>query len=218
MRRLVLSLVAILALPALALAADSNPKKQITSADQHKAASIVLKRGDVGPGWARMPATPDEDMTCSFYDPNLSDLMITGVAKGEFQAAGGFPTFLSYAEVYRTRRDAAVAWSRAVKLAFARCLGDALRRDAAVDPNVEVSDVKAVASAFPRLAPRTAAYRLSLRVRAGKTVSYIVDMVFLGRGRAEVGLAAMAPSPGVSARQLRALSTLLAQRMHKAGA
>ena len=53
-RRLAILLAACLAVPALALAADADPKKRITPADQGKAASIVLKRADLAAGWKRI--------------------------------------------------------------------------------------------------------------------------------------------------------------------
>ena len=50
-RRLALVLLVVLAVPALALAADTDPKKRINPADQRKARSIVLKRTDFVAGW-----------------------------------------------------------------------------------------------------------------------------------------------------------------------
>ena len=58
-RRLCSSSFVVLALPALALAAATDPTKQINAVDQRKAASIVLKRPDVVvPGWKKVAVTP----------------------------------------------------------------------------------------------------------------------------------------------------------------
>ena len=56
-RRLALFLAACLVVPALALAAEGDPKKRIIPADQKKAAAIVLKRADLSAGWKRLPYT-----------------------------------------------------------------------------------------------------------------------------------------------------------------
>ena len=53
-RRLAILLAVCLAVPALALAADGDPKKRIVPADQKKAAAVVLKRADLAAGWKRV--------------------------------------------------------------------------------------------------------------------------------------------------------------------
>ena len=59
-RRLLLLVLVVLALPALALAAGTDPTKQINAVDQRKAASIVLKRPDViVPGWTKVAVIPN---------------------------------------------------------------------------------------------------------------------------------------------------------------
>ena len=72
-RRLTILLLACLVAPALALAADTDPKKKLTPADQAKARSIVLKRSDFVAGWnaflclltpiSRAPASTRTDPT-----------------------------------------------------------------------------------------------------------------------------------------------------------
>ena len=59
-RRLALLLLVVLAVPALALAADTDPQRKINAADERKAASIVLKRTDFAAGWKRT-TTPNSD-------------------------------------------------------------------------------------------------------------------------------------------------------------
>lgn len=124
MSRLLAACVLVLAVPALALAGHTDPKKQITAADQRKAASIVLRRTDFAAGWKKTPATPDTDdhPSCPGYDPNQSDLILTGEVEVEFEAAAGIPSVSSLANVYKTRRDALAAWTRSAKPALAPCL------------------------------------------------------------------------------------------------
>ena len=82
-------LVLCIAVPAVALAADTDPKKSITAADQAKARSIVLTRTDFAAGWKKVPAPPDSDLVCPGFDPNESDLTLTGEAESDFQHAQG---------------------------------------------------------------------------------------------------------------------------------
>ena len=52
-RRLALVLLVVFAVPALALAADTDPQRKINPADERKAASIVFKKTDFAAGWKR---------------------------------------------------------------------------------------------------------------------------------------------------------------------
>lgn len=222
-RRLALLLLVVLAVPAIALAADTDPKRKINGADERKAASIVFKRTDFSSGWSRTstPNSDDDDLNCSFYHPDGSDLTLTGDAEAEFQRTGGFPSVLSYADVYATAKDAASAWSRTVKPALARCLAQFFQREVA-GPGTKITVVNHGKIAFPRLAPRTAAFRIVVRMVVTQnghttTVPLTLHIVVLGRGRAEAGFLSFAPSPGIAGTDLRAFGTLLAERMKAAG-
>lgn len=221
-RRLALVLLVVLAVPALALAADTDPKRKINPADERKAASIVLKKTDFAAGWKRT-TTPsdDENVSCSFYDPDGSDLTLTGDAEAEFERTGGFPSVLSYADIYATNKDAAAAWSRTVKPALARCIAQFFQKEVS-EPGTKVTVVNHGRIAFPRVAPRTAAFRINVKMvvsESGKTVTVplTLHIVVVGRGRTEAGYLTFAPSPGVGAADLRAFAALLAERMKAAG-
>ena len=222
-RRLALLLLVALAVPALALAADTDPKRRINAADERKAATIVLKRADFAAGWKRTSSPDnDDDPSCSYYKPNGSDLTMTGDAEAEFEQSAGFPSVYSYADVYATAKDAAAAWTRTVKPAAARCFAELFQREAASDPSMKVTVVKYGPVAFPRVAPRTAAFRIALKLTATQngqtiTVQLTLHIVVVGRGRAEAGFLTFAPTPGLGAADLRAFGKLLAERMKVAG-
>jgi len=222
-RRLALLLLVVLAVPAIALAADTDPKRKLNAADERKAASIVFKRTDFAAGWKRTttPNSDDDDLNCSFYHPNGSDLTLTGDAEAEFERTGGFPSVLSYADIYATAKDAAAAWSRTVKPALARCLAQFFQREVSA-PGTNVTVVNHGKLAFPRLAPRTAAFRINVKMAVTQngqsaTVPLTLLIVVVGRGRAEAGFLTFAPSPGIAAAELRAFGTLVAGRMKAAG-
>ena len=221
-RRLAIFLAVCLAVPALALAAEGEPKKQIAPADQKKAASIVLKRGDFAAGWKRI-RTPDdgEDLRCPGFAPDESDLTLTGESESEFEYTGGMPYVGSFSNVYVSTKDALASWSRSVKPAVARCVAHFFRQGIAAEGG-KVAIVKQGRIAFPRVAPRTAAFRVLARVTitdAGKsvTIPFAIHLIALGQGRGDLGLIAMGPGAGIPAADLRAFAKLLASRLQTSG-
>ena len=223
MRRLAALLVVVLAVPALAAAADTDPKRKINAADERKAAAIVFKRSDFAVGWKKTTSpNDDDDLKCSYYNPNGSDLTLTGDAEADFEHSAGFPSVLSYADVYATAKDAASSWTRTVKPAAVRCFAELFQREAAKDASTKVTVQKYGAIAFPKLAPRTAAFRIALQLSVtqnGQTtaVPLTLHLIVVGRGRAEAGFLTVAPSPGIGAADLRAFGSLMAKRIKVAG-
>lgn len=219
-RRLAILLTACLAVPALAFAAAGDPKKQITPTDQKKAASIVLKRADLAAGWKRV-RTPDSDLKCPGFNPDESDLTLTGESESEFEDTDRISYVESSSNVYASIKDALASWARSVKPAVARCVAHFLRQGVAAE-GVKVAIVKQGRMAFPRVAPRTAAFRVLARVTAtdaGKTVTvpFAIHLIALGQGRGDAGLIAMGPGTGIPAADLRAFAKLLASRLKTSG-
>jgi hypothetical protein len=220
-RRLAIVLTLCLALPALAFAAAGDPKKQITPTDQKKAASIVLKRADLAAGWKRVssPAGGD-DLTCPGFNPNESDLTLTGESEANFKYKGGMPYVGSFSNVYVSTKDALASWVRNIKPAVARCAAHAFSQTAPAGWKVAI--LKQGRIAFPQVAPRTAAFRVLTRVtntKAGKGVTFplAIHVLALGQGRGDVGLIAMNRGSGIPATELRAFARLFASRLQKSG-
>ena len=214
MRRLAVLLLA-LALPAVALAADTDPQKRFTAADNAKAASIVLKRADFAAGWKRMPATPDspDEFRCAGYDPDQSDLVLTGEAQADFTAAEGSPAVVTVANVFKTRAQATASWTRTVKAPLLRCLTEALQ-EAFAKQGTKATVTRKGAIAFPRYAPRTAAYRFSFDVSQGaRTIPFTIHLVGLGHGRGDAMLMTMGLGSGLPLAQVKSLARLTAQRL-----
>jgi hypothetical protein len=218
-RPLALLLLLVLALPALALAGHKDPKEQFTPADRRKATSLVLVRGDFVAGWKKTPSTPDDDKhyDCGGYDPDASDLVLTGKAEADFEHKDGIPSVYSFAGVYKTRAHAAASWTRTVKPALVTCLATLFRE------GLEAEGLKVALGArgriaFPKVAPRTAAYRIAMRItveEGGKATHVPVTMhlIALGHGRGEAGLMTIAPGAGLAPGDLRAFARLTAKRM-----
>ncbi|HUP32874.1 MAG TPA: hypothetical protein VM184_07555 [Gaiellaceae bacterium] len=217
-RRLVVLLIACLAVP-VAAAATGDPKEAFTRADQAKAKAITLVRADLAAGWKKT-STPDsgDDLRCPGFDPNLSDLTLTGESESEFEHPGGAYA-ATFASVFRSEANARASFARFAKPALARCVAHFFREGVTKEGGT-VRIVKQGQVAFPKVAPRVAAYRVTARVGApGTTVTvpFTIDLILLGRGRGEVGLLTMSAGTGIAAAHLRAFARLLAARMQKAG-
>ena len=220
-RRLVLLVLVVLALPALALAAGTDPTKQISTGDQRKAASIALKRPDVAvPGWRKVAVIPNgpngaADPGCPGYNPDQSDLILTGEAASNFE--GGATKVGLESNVFKTRGDALASWTRAVKPALAPCLAR-LFKQVIEQVGGKAAIVRSGQIAFPKVAPRTAAYRVSMTVshtEAGKTttVPFTVHVVVLGNGRGDARLLTFGLGNGIPSADLRAFAKLVAGRL-----
>jgi hypothetical protein len=219
MRRLLAILfVLCVAVPAVALAADTDPKKQITPADQAKARSILLKRTDFAAGWKRVAPSPDSEATCPGFNPTESDLTLTGDAEADFEHTQGLPSVSSYAEVWASKAEALTSWARGVKPALARCLGSFFQQGV-TEPGVEVKIVSAGRMAFPKLAPRTAAFKVVARVSGtdetgqATAVTFTLHLLAFGHGRGDTAMLAIAPGAGLATADLRGFGRLLASRL-----
>jgi hypothetical protein len=216
-RAVVALLVLCVAIPAVALAADTDPKKRITAADQAKARSIVLKRTDFGAGWKKVAPAPDSDAVCPGFNPDESDLTLTGEAEAEFEHAQGFASVSSFSEVFVSKADALKSWTRSDKPAIARCLGYFFR-EAVTEPGTQVKIVTAGRMAFPKLAPRTLAFKVVARVTVTangetQTVPFTIQLLAFGQGRGDTAMLAISPGAGVATADLRAFGKLLATRL-----
>lgn len=217
-RRLLLFALTVLALPALALAAATDPTKQINPVDQRKAASIVLKRPDVSvPGWKKVAviANSAADPSCPGYNPDQSDLVLTGEAANNFESGGTRVGLES--NVFKTRSDARASWARTVKPALAPCLARLLKQ-AVEAVGGKAAIVRSGQIAFPKLAPRTAAFRVSMNVsstEAGKTTTapFTVHVIALGNGRGDASLLTFGVGNGIPSADLRAFARLVAARL-----
>jgi hypothetical protein len=217
-RPLAALLVLCVAVPAIALAADTDPKKRFTAADRTKARSIVLKRTDFAAGWKLTPPSPESDLVCPGFNPDESDLTLTGEGEANFDRAADGAVVYSYSEVWASKADALKSWARSDKPAVARCLGYAFRKGAEEEEGVQVKIVSAGRMAFPKLAPRTAAFKVVARVTftdngQTQTVPFTIQAFAFGNGRADATFAAITAGAGLAPADLRAFGTLLAKRL-----
>lgn len=220
MRRLIVVLVVLLlAVPALALASHTDPKRQINAGDQRKATSILLKRPDFNTGWTKVPNSPDDDehMSCPGYNPDESDLILTGDAESSFGYSDRLHSVFSTANIYKTRAQALASWTRGVKPAAPGCFAKLMKQAIGAD-GTPTTIVRRGWIAFPKLAPRTAAMRVVLKVTFTSegqttTVPLTITLVGLGNGRGDAGLMTMAFGTDFAMSDVRGFAKLLAQRL-----
>lgn len=184
MGRLAAVVALALVVTGVALAAKGDPKKHHTTADMSRARSVVLRTGDLPAGWKSAPASPNSggNLHCRGFDPDESDLTETGKADSpEFSRSLAFIS--SSAALYLTAAQAHAAWNRVVKPGLLTCLESLFEQGASSGGTTTKVSAKG-ALPFPKLAPRTAAFRIAFKTKSSSlTLKGDVDVVLLGRGR-----------------------------------
>ena len=162
-RRLALVLVVVLAVPALALAADTDPKKRINPADQRKAASIVLKRADFVAGWKKGESWPSSDERLQL--PRLQPRPVRPRAhrRGQTDRSTGRrdPVGLLGCERLQdaARGDARVGTERQAR---ARAVPRAAVQDELAKSGGKMAITRRGAGRLPKVAPRQPSIRVGL--------------------------------------------------------
>jgi hypothetical protein len=213
-----LVLIGALVAPAVASAADGQPKKALTKSGQATARSVVLKRGDLGSGFTSVTRSKDQHLPkgarCGPLDE--TDLTVTGDAASpdfRFVQAPVFVTVGSTAQVYRTLREANTSWNRGSTRQTTTCLGDIIRLSGG--PGQKITVVSAKKVPFPSVSPKTAAYRIVVNVTIGgnQRVRAYVDAVILQHGRIQSGLLFTSFGSPVGDPDRIALAKIVAGRM-----
>jgi hypothetical protein len=216
---LVLLAVAALAgaVAATALAGPRDPKRQLTPADNARARAIAVRAADLpGAGWRGMktPTTDDSPLTCAGFQPDLSDLVQTGRADGlDLQRADGlFVT--STVSVFRTRAMATASFRRVSAPGLIGCLRQVFSEALGSQPGLTVKRLVRRPSPLPKVAPLTRAYRLEVTIAAaGQTIRSVMDVVLLGRDRANAALLVVGVGKAFPSAALVSLGRAVAARM-----
>jgi hypothetical protein len=192
MRRLLLVLLAVALVGAgTALAGRGDPQKRVVPADQARAKAMLLRASDFEIGFR---ATPNPSGPTDFYCKALdeSDLTLTGEAQSA-TFVGGVQSFTSVSRVYESRADSAASWRRGTSAAGIRCIRSQFLHLFAAQGG-QLESFRRIP--FPRLAERSAAYRLAVVAQASLLM-----------------VSALAPAPREEALRL---SRLMARRMKSA--
>lgn len=182
----------IAALVALAAAGGAQANQiRLTSADQARARTAVVRRADLGAsGWNGGAKKPDlaSGSGCVGYHPKDSDLVTTGAARSAF--TNGALSFDSEVLLLKTATMVGADWHRSVRPAALVCLKQLLGRELGAQARI----VSATRTAFSPVARYTANFRIVSDVAAGgRRVRLLVDVLLVGKGRSELTLTTIAP-------------------------
>jgi hypothetical protein len=190
-RHLCLALLAAAVVAGSAAASSGDPERRdIRPADQAWATRATLTARDLPSGFTatRAPSAKNNGpLTCPGFQPDLSDLTITGEASSPvFQSRIGMTIFAA-AEVYKSRHDEREAWRRTARRDALRCVARELEKLSASGVQVKVT------GRLMRVPPRVGERAISLRITAnfrvqGVTIPAWFDLLGVARGRADATL------------------------------
>ena len=189
MRATAIAVLALIVVP-VALAVEKQPRR-LNAVDQAAAKAATLKLSDfaVGTGWKGGAVKPDltSDSKCV---SKISDLVITGDAKSEFNAAAAAMRITSETEVLESAAMVTADWQRTVgNAAFMACTR---KEYSQLEAGFKV--ISFTKLAFPKLTRYTARYRVLADVTTQEgRLRVLVDLILLGQGRNETTLVLSAP-------------------------
>jgi uncharacterized protein (DUF736 family) len=207
---LVLVLAAVLAGPA---AAANAPIQRHAAKDMALARRALIGKADVGKGWESVRAvTGRSTLTCKSSNPSMAGIVETGTASAGFR--GTAQVIGQVVWVYRTAAQAATLWRRAAGKGFLCCLVEAARSAG----GLQVTKLKSGALATPKLAGRTAAFRVIATAKVqGKPIDLTYDNFLLAQGRTVTQITFGSARPIPSAVEV-ALARVVAKRLGTTGA
>jgi hypothetical protein len=181
-------LVAALVAAAVATAASPrDPKKVIIPAVQAKAKAINVQASDLPKslGFKAKPSGPDTGTpTCSYYNPDQSDLTENGDAKSPEFTLTSASFISSSASIFKTAAQGRTAYARVVQPKLPNCLAEVFRKGAAP---TKVTIVSAKETAFPKLAERSNAYRILASFKSGsQKIAVYLDVIVMNQGKVDV--------------------------------
>jgi hypothetical protein len=170
----------------VALGAGGEPQKRPVAADGRLAASVLLTRADLGAGtWKLVPGATTTLSNCGIIrrlQPIESDLVETGTANGPLFANKAAQALTQSVRVFATAKQANEAWSRTDTKNLVICMEQQVENLSTMGAPVSVTDWRPLN--LPKLADRTAAYRVIATASAGKKKSIVYfDLILLAHGR-----------------------------------
>ena len=214
MRRAILVAIALGAvLVGSALAAQGDPQRKLTVADQARARTVSLRLSDFGAGWRQGPPTKQNESKprCSTYNPDQSDLIETGTYDSpNFSRADG-TSVSSSSGVFRTAAMAKKGYARVVRPQLPKCFAELFKKGIPKPSTATIFFAGPLR--FPSYGDRSNAYRIRTSVKTpSATVPATIDVVVFNRGRIEVAMIFVAISQPLPAAFEQSLVARLAAR------
>jgi hypothetical protein len=177
------------ALVAVGVAAAANPhapRKVIVPAVQAKAKAINVKLSDLpAAAWKVNPPQQDSGTPrCSYYNPDQSDLTENGDANSSQFTLASSSFVSSSTSIFKTAAQGRTAYARVVQPKLPLCLAEVFRKGSGQPRSVTI--VSAKARAFPKLAERSNAYRITADFKSGSTaIRVFLDVVVMNRAKVD---------------------------------
>ena len=198
-RRLCVTVVAVLAFAGVAAAATGDPQYQLSPADQTWTGSIVLSSQDLGPAWKRegfpggITGATSPSPSCS--TPDMSDLILTGgtYSPDFYRSDGAYVA--ATAVTWQTPEQAEADWSRNLQPAVMGCFAADLQAQSDKQLKIVIAGRRQLA--WPTFGERSVAYRIALVLKARIKVKKkwrnvsaraTADFIGVGVGRARAGM------------------------------
>jgi hypothetical protein len=208
---------AIVILVALAVAASAaarnphDPKEKLIAADNATARAIVIHRSDLVGKWKAEKPDTSPDKPCRTFDPDLSDLTITGKADSQdFSRADGV-LISSQAEIYETAVQLRKGFGRYNKPKLIPCV-DAVFREGAKGTTVKM--LVGRMAPVPRYGDRAARFQFVWALTEnGQTVKAFADIYHVAKGRKSVMVFVFSSPAQVTVEAQRDLVKRVADRL-----
>jgi hypothetical protein len=170
-----------------ALAANGEPQKKLTKADQARARAASLRLADLGRGWTATRSPSDNsNPRCSTYNPDNSDLVETGdYDSPDFHLANGSTISVSTG-VFRSAKMAKTAYNRVAAPGLPGCFAELFRKGTGRPNAVKIAFSGPIA--LPAYGDRSNAYSVRGTLTVQQTVAFTIDLVVFNKGRFDVAL------------------------------
>jgi hypothetical protein len=192
----VASCVAALVVAAAATAADStDPKVELTKADQKAAAASVLRFSDLGAAWTGGASKPQnlKIPVCPSNQPNNSDLVITGHAESVLQLQSEGLQVDSDVLILKNAKQAAKLIGRMLKPTLGECLAYDLQKSGILGSSYTIGKIQQLAA--PKVGENATIVRIPVVVKSGgQKVAVFADYIFVTSDRTQFFVNLIAPS------------------------
>jgi hypothetical protein len=181
--------IALVAVGVASAATSKEPKKDIVPAVQAKAKAINVRLSDLPKaGWVAKPSSSSQSSTptCTFYNPDQSDLTENGDATSPEFTLPSSSFVSSNTSIFKTAAQGRTAYARVVQPKLPLCLAQIFQKGAGGPSKVKI--VSAGPQAFPKLAgaERSNAYRIAADFKQGKqTIHTYLDVVVFNRAKVD---------------------------------
>ena len=185
-----------------AAVASKPAKHAFTPAGQALAKAVSLKAGDLPAGYVAKPSTSSGDSpSCSFYNPDQSQLTETGRNDVQFAGPQGLPLVFNLASVFQSSSQAKAGYDAVVRPELAKCLAQIISKGTAKGTSITVG--KSTTQTLSGVGDKAVAITLDTTFNQGKNhVPLVLQVVAINKAAIDTVLMTVnlgAAYPGTAA-------------------